>query len=82
MSREVEAALRPPAYDPGLPALYRYTVAAYGGALERILGAPSGSLPLADAAMLQAWFAPEEDIRPWPPQRLHHLWSTSCWPST
>lgn len=46
------------------PRLAEHTVAAYRDALERILGAPSGSLPLADAATLQAWFTPEEDTKP------------------
>jgi AcrR family transcriptional regulator len=46
------------------PRLAEHTVAAYGDALERILGAPSHSLPLADAATLQAWFTPEEDTKP------------------
>jgi len=36
------------------------TSAAYADALERVLGAPSGSLHLIDAATLEEWFAPQE----------------------
>ena len=36
------------------------TVAAYTGALERVLGAPSGSLVLMDAEMLKEWFSCQE----------------------
>ena len=33
-------------------------VAAYTDALERVLGAPAGSLPIIDPATLRAWFVP------------------------
>jgi AcrR family transcriptional regulator len=36
-------------------------VAAYGDALERVLGAPAGSVKLMDAAALQEWFAASTD---------------------
>jgi TetR/AcrR family transcriptional regulator, transcriptional repressor for nem operon len=36
-------------------------VAAYGDALERVLGAPAGSLKLMDAAALREWFASPSD---------------------
>jgi AcrR family transcriptional regulator len=36
------------------------TSAAYSDALERVLGAPSGSLRLIDPATLEEWFAPPE----------------------
>ncbi|HET9222952.1 MAG TPA: TetR/AcrR family transcriptional regulator [Roseiflexaceae bacterium] len=36
-------------------------VAAYTDALERVLGAPAGSLTLMDAAALQEWFAVQSD---------------------
>lgn len=39
-------------------------IAAYSDTLERALGAPAGSLPLADHQMLRAWFVePEEQDR-------------------
>jgi AcrR family transcriptional regulator len=36
--------------------------AAYSDALERVLGAPSGSLHLIDAATLEEWFPPQEKL--------------------
>lgn len=51
--------------DPGtdvLPLAER-TADGYSNALERILGAPGGTLPLANAATLRTWFTPEEDTR-------------------
>lgn len=44
--------------SPGRDALQlaERTVATYSDALERVLGAPSGSLSLAEAEMLEAWF--------------------------
>jgi hypothetical protein len=36
-------------------------VAAYTDALERVLGAPAGSLTLMDAATLQEWFDMSSD---------------------
>ncbi|HEX8991382.1 MAG TPA: TetR/AcrR family transcriptional regulator [Anaerolineales bacterium] len=36
-------------------------VAAYGDALERILGTPPGSIRLMDAEALREWFSPEND---------------------
>ena len=35
------------------------TMAAYGNALERILGIPTGSIQFADMAMMQEWVTPE-----------------------
>lgn len=46
------------AHNPDGYAHAEQTVAAYNDALERILGAPSGSLCLIDAPTLQQWFAP------------------------
>jgi hypothetical protein len=38
-------------------------IAAYNDALERLLGAPAGSVQLMDAESLQAWFvAPSDDL--------------------
>jgi TetR/AcrR family transcriptional regulator, transcriptional repressor for nem operon len=55
---EVLLAEVPPA--DALPRL-EATVGAYSEAMERILGAPAGSLPLADIAMLKEWLvAPPE----------------------
>jgi AcrR family transcriptional regulator len=42
------------------------TVAAYTEAIERVLGAPHGSLTLIDAQTIQAWFDPV--LEPAPPQ--------------
>ena len=39
-----------------------YTVAAYTNALERILGAPAGSLPLLETETLKEWFASPNDL--------------------
>lgn len=38
-------------------------VAAYTDALERVLGAPAGSLPIIDPETLRAWFAPAAPAR-------------------
>ncbi len=40
-----------------------YTVAAYNDALERILGAPTGSLSLADSQTLKEWFVAKIETR-------------------
>ena len=55
------------AEEPPPDALQRLeaTVGAYSEAMERILGAPAGSLPLADIAMLKEWLvAPLENKKP------------------
>ena len=41
-----------------------HTTAAYTDALERILGAPTGSLQLVDLETLQRWFTPEQNGKP------------------
>lgn len=41
-----------------------HTTAAYTDALERILGAPTGSLQLVDLETLQLWFTPEQNGKP------------------
>ena len=54
------------AFDPNYHELshVEQTVAAYTNALERVLGAPSGSLQLVDMETLRAWFvAPSETQR-------------------
>ncbi len=38
--------------------------AAYNDAIERILGAPAGSLPLMDPAIMKEWFPPPSDYLP------------------
>ena len=49
--------LNPNPDDADLP-LIESRVAAYTDALERVLGAPAGSLPIIDPATLRAWFSP------------------------
>jgi len=52
--------------DPPLDALQRLEaiIGAYSDTIERILGAPAGSLPLADIAMLKEWLvAPAEKMK-------------------
>ena len=39
----------------------RNLFAAYNEAVERLLGAPAGSLPLVDPAMLKEWFGPAQE---------------------
>jgi AcrR family transcriptional regulator len=51
------ASVRPP----DLARRFERTVAVYTGALERVLGAPSGSLPLIDADTLQQWLIEPDD---------------------
>lgn len=54
--------LKPDAAAGDLPRI-EARVAAYTDALERVLGAPAGSLPIIDPATLRAWFAPAEPAR-------------------
>jgi AcrR family transcriptional regulator len=45
----------------GSPATFQRVVAAYSDAMERVLGAPTGSLPLIDAETLNEWVAVPSD---------------------
>jgi hypothetical protein len=44
-------------------------IAAYNDALERILGAPKGSIHLMDTKSLKEWFSQEDQIR----SDIHHI---------
>lgn len=57
MGEAFAALLLMPAKGPDLLPCAERLVAAYNDALERVLGAPSGSLSLLDAPTLREWFA-------------------------
>jgi AcrR family transcriptional regulator len=52
-----------PSLNPADIPLIEARVTAYTDALERVLGAPAGSLPIIDSETLRAWFAPSAPAR-------------------